>query len=152
VKDLLGDALFKKSLQAFMDRWHGKHPIPWDFFNTMNDVSGRNLDWFWNNWYFSNGYIDIALKSVAKSAGGYTIVLDNVGGMAAPVSLRAEYSDGSAEIVHETPAIWAANQARSTVRLATRKTLAAVKLEHGIWMDADTTNDSWHAGGSPHTH
>ncbi|HEV2644529.1 MAG TPA: M1 family metallopeptidase, partial [Candidatus Elarobacter sp.] len=42
VKDLLGDAEFRKSLHAFMDRWHGKHPIPWDFFNTFNDVSGKN--------------------------------------------------------------------------------------------------------------
>ena len=59
-----------------MERWHGKHPIPWDFFNTMNDVSGKNLNWFWNSWFFTNSYIDLAVKSVAKSAGGYSVVLD----------------------------------------------------------------------------
>ena len=42
VKDLLGDDLFKKCLQGFMDRWHGKHPIPWDFFNSFNNISGKN--------------------------------------------------------------------------------------------------------------
>ena len=41
MKDLLGDAEFKKCLHAYMDRWHGKHPIPWDFFNTFNDVTGQ---------------------------------------------------------------------------------------------------------------
>ncbi|MEP6712449.1 MAG: M1 family metallopeptidase, partial [Ferruginibacter sp.] len=60
VKDLLGDDLFKKCLLAFMDRWHGKHPIPWDFFYSFNDVSGKNLNWFWDSWYFSHGYIDLA--------------------------------------------------------------------------------------------
>lgn len=147
-KDLLGDALFKKSLLAFMDRWHGKHPIPWDFFYTMNDVSGRNLNWFWNSWYFSNGYIDLSVKSVAKSAGGYSVTLGNIGGMAAPVDLMLGYSDGSTQRVHETPAIWEANLSQSTVRLTTRRTLASVKLAHGIWMDADTTNDVWSAGSA----
>jgi len=148
VKDLLGDALFRKSLHAFMDRWHGKHPIPWDFFNTMNDVSGKNLDWFWNAWYFSNGYIDIAVKSVAKTAGGYDVALQNVGGMPAPVDLRVTYGDGSADSVHETPAIWAANGERATVRLATHKTVASIALGHEIWLDADTTNDTWRARAS----
>ena len=56
LKDLLGDALFKKCLHAYMNRWNGKHPLPWDFFNTFNNVSGKNLDWFWNNWFFSTDY------------------------------------------------------------------------------------------------
>jgi len=144
-KDLLGDALFRKSLHAFMDRWHGKHPIPWDFFNTMNGVSGRNLNWFWNDWYFSNGYIDIAVKGVVKTTGGYEVVLENIGGMPAPVDLRVTYGDGSADIVHETPTIWAANNERATVKVATRKTIETLTLGHGIWMDADTTNDEWRA-------
>jgi hypothetical protein len=49
VKDLLGDDEFKKCLHAFMDRWHGKHPIPWDMFDTFNDVAGKNLNWFWTS-------------------------------------------------------------------------------------------------------
>ena len=53
LKDMLGDAAFRKALHAFIDRWHGKHPIPWDMFNTFNDVTGQNLNWFWNKWYFT---------------------------------------------------------------------------------------------------
>jgi aminopeptidase N len=58
LKDMLGDELFKKALHGYMDRWHGKHPIPWDYFNSMSNVSGKNLTWFFNNWFFSNGYND----------------------------------------------------------------------------------------------
>ncbi|HEY4336942.1 MAG TPA: M1 family metallopeptidase, partial [Puia sp.] len=61
VKDLLGDDLFKKCLHTYMDRWHGKHPIPWDFFYSFNDASGKDLNWFWKNWFFSYNYLDLAI-------------------------------------------------------------------------------------------
>jgi hypothetical protein len=143
LKDLLGDQAWGNSLHAFMDRWHGKHPIPWDYFNTVNDVTGRNLNWFWNAWFFSNSYIDLALTSVTKSGNGYTVVIDNVGGMPVPVDLEAHYGDGSSEVFHETPAIWESNLRRATVEIATRKPLQSLLLNGGIWVDADSTNNRW---------
>jgi aminopeptidase N len=145
VKDLLGDATFKKSLHAYMNRWHGKHPIPWDFFNSFNDVSGRNLNWFWHNWFFTNSYIDLAVGGVRKTGSGYSVVIDNIGGMAAPVDLRVRYGDGTTDSIHETPAIWEANQRRATVAVPTRKTLQSLVLDGGIWVDADSTNNRWTA-------
>lgn len=47
LKDLLGDEKFFKALHEFMNQWNGKHPMPYDFFNTINQVSEQNLDWFW---------------------------------------------------------------------------------------------------------
>ena len=143
VKDLLGDAKFRTCLHAFMDRWHGKHPMPWDFFNTFNDVAGTNLNWFWSNWFFSNGYIDLAVDRVSKTDDGYAVLIDNVGGMAAPVDLRLTYRDGSHQTVHETPAMWEADQQHARVTIATRKALQSIGLDGGIFMDADTTNNQW---------
>ncbi|MEP7326590.1 MAG: M1 family metallopeptidase [Gemmatimonadota bacterium] len=143
VKDLLGDEVFGKSLREFISRWHGKHPIPWDFFNTMNDATGKDLNWFWRNWFFSNNYIDLALGDVVKTAAGYTVTINNIGGMAAPVDFLIKYSDGSADTLHQTPAIWAANQMEAKVSLPTRKTIQSLTLDGGIWMDADTTNNGW---------
>ncbi len=143
MKDLLGDSLFARCLHAYMDRWHGKHPIPWDFFYTFDDVSGRRLDWFWRNWFFSNNYIDLALDRVRRARRGYAITIRNVGGMAAPVNVVMHYTDGSTDSVHETPAIWRANQSRATVTIATRKTASAVKLDGGIWMDANPADNQW---------
>ena len=143
MKDLVGDVTFKKCLHAFMDRWHGKHPIPWDFFNTFNDVAGENLNWFWQAWYFSNNYIDLAVGSVKQTSRGYAVVIDNVGGMPAPVDLHVRYSDGSTESIHETPAIWKANRKRAAVIIATRQAVQSLELDGGIWMDADSTNNRW---------
>ncbi|HET6762190.1 MAG TPA: M1 family metallopeptidase, partial [Longimicrobiaceae bacterium] len=110
LKDMLGDAEFRRALHGYMSRWNGKHPLPWDFFNSINDVTGRNLNWFWNNWFFSNHYIDLAVGSVAPSAGGYAVQVRNVGGMAAPFDLRVRYRDGTTESLHQTSALWERNQ------------------------------------------
>jgi hypothetical protein len=143
LQDLLGDAMFRKALHGFVDRWHGKHPLPWDFFNTVNDISGKDLNWFWRSWYFDNSYIDVAVAGVTKTGNGYTVALDNIGGMLPPVDLAVKYADGSSQTIHQTPAIWEANQKRATVKVATRKRIASVSLDQGsVFMDADTTNDS----------
>jgi hypothetical protein len=143
LKDVLGDAAFRTALHGFMDRWHGKHPIPWDFFNTVNDLTGRNLNWFWSNWFFANGYIDLGVGGVTKTGDGYTVVIDNVGGMPAPVDLEAHFGDGSNEVIHETSAIWEANPKRATITVPTRKSLQSLVLNSGIWVDADSTNNRW---------
>jgi hypothetical protein len=143
MKDLLGDAQFRKCLQAYMDRWHGKHPTPWDFFNTFSNVSGRNLNWFWNDWYFSNNYIDLAVASVNKARNGYSVVINNIGGMDAPVDIHVKYTNGDSATFHQTPAIWEANQQKATVTIPATRTISSLDLNGGIWMDADTTNNKW---------
>ena len=105
LKDMLGDALFKKALHEFMDRWHGKHPIPWDYFNSMNSATGQDLNWFFNNWFFTNGYIDLAVAPVT----GPAITVQNIGGFAVPFDVAVEYTDGSRETLHQSPAVWQAN-------------------------------------------
>jgi hypothetical protein len=143
MKDLLGDAEFKKCLHAFMDRWHGKHPIPWDFFNTFNNVSGRNLNWFWSNWFFSNNYVDLAIRGVTKAGRGYSVTIDNIGGLAAPFDLRVSFADGTNDTIHRTPAAWEASQRSVTVTIPTRKKVQSVEVTSGIWVDADIANNTW---------
>jgi hypothetical protein len=62
------DDLFKKGLHTYMEDWNGKHPIPWDYFNSVNTSSGKNLNWFFNNWFFTNNYIDIAVANVNSNS------------------------------------------------------------------------------------
>ena len=143
LKDMLGDTMFKNALQEFMRRWHGKHPIPWDFFNTFNNVTGQNLNWFWNGWFFSNGYIDLGVAGVDKSGDGYSVRVNNVGGMPVPFDVQATYSDGGKQTVHQTATAWAVNPKNVVVPIVTGKTLQSVTLVTGIWADADSTNNAW---------
>jgi hypothetical protein len=145
LKDMLGDETFGKALHAYMERWHGKHPIPWDFFHTFDDVAGQDLGWFWRDWYFSNGYIDLAVRGAERAGGGYTVTVENIGGLDAPFDLVLRYADGSTETLHQSSAVWQTDGKRASVPVKTTKTLASVGLEHGIWMDADESNDGWTA-------
>ncbi|HVS98649.1 MAG TPA: M1 family metallopeptidase [Puia sp.] len=148
IKDMLGDQLFGKCLRAYMDRWHGKHPVPWDFFYSFNDVSGRNLDWFWKNWFFSNNYLDIAVDKVEQNASGETVVhVRNIGGFAIPFDIVTTFNDGTNTRVHETPAVWEdhASETQITLTAAAGKKPLAIHLDNGIYVDADASNNTWHA-------
>ena len=143
LKELLGDSLFRVGLHAYIDRWHGKHPTPWDFFYTMNNATGHNLNWYWRNWFFSNNYIDVGIASVTRLRRGYQVVIENIGGMAAPVDLLLHFADGTTDTIHRTPAMWEASQLRATVQILTTKRLKSIALNGGIWIDADLKNNLW---------
>ena len=143
LKDMLGDELFKKALHTYMDNWNGKHPIPWDYFNSMSSGSGKNLNWFFNNWFFTNYYIDLALKNVTKIGTGYKFDIQNIGGFAAPFDLVIIYSDGTTGKIHQTPAVWEKDQKQTTISFKNNKTIKSAKIDGGIFMDADETNNGW---------
>lgn len=90
---LLGKDLFTKCLAAYMNDWKHKHPTPYDFMNTFNRVSGKDLNWFWKQWYFDWGYMDLALTDYSNG----TVTVENLGGrpMAANlIDLRFERRRG----------------------------------------------------------
>ncbi|OMQ11910.1 M1 family metallopeptidase [[Flexibacter] sp. ATCC 35103] len=138
LKDLLGDDLFKKSLHAYMDNWNGKHPIPWDYFNSINTASGKNLNWFFNNWFFTNNYIDLSVKSVTKNV----VSVENVGGFAIPFDVVVTYSDKTKEIIHQTPAVWQTNQKLVSIAIKNNKRIELITIDGGIFMDATPENNT----------
>jgi len=143
LKDMLGDDQFRKCLHGFMDRWHGKHPIPWDMFNSFSDINGKDLSWYWNNWFFTNNYMDVAAEKLEQAAPGYKLTVKNIGGFAIPLDIMIEYSDGSSETIHKTAAIWEKDQQSATISIPTAKKISYLKLDGGIFVDADTKNNSW---------
>lgn len=143
LKDMLGDELFKKALHGFMDRWNGKHPIPWDMFNSFSNLSGKNLDWYFNNWFMTTHYMDIAVDKFTPNAGGYALSIKNIGGYAMPTDIIIEYSDSTKETIHQTAGIWEKNQQTAIVNIKTKKKITWLKLDGGIYMDADDKNNTW---------
>lgn len=141
LKDLLGDELFKKALHDYMDTWNGKHPIPWDYFNSFNTSTAKNLNWFFNNWFFTNHYLDIAVKNV--SADNKTITVENIGGFAIPFDVIITYADNSKATLHQTPAIWEKNQKTAKIILKSSKKIKEIQLDGGIFMDATPNNNTW---------
>lgn len=61
---IMGRELFDKAFKTYSKRWAFRHPEPADFFRTMNDASGENLDWFWRGWFYGIDPVDISLDKV----------------------------------------------------------------------------------------
>src|SRR5688572_14982774 len=61
---IMGRELFDYAFKEYARRWAFKHPEPADFFRTMEDASGEDLDWFWRGWFYSTETCDISLDSI----------------------------------------------------------------------------------------
>lgn len=70
---IMGRELFDYAFKTYCERWAFKHPTPADFFRTMEDASGVDLDWFWRGWFYGIDAVDIALDSIRW----YKIDLEN---------------------------------------------------------------------------
>ncbi|GLX83368.1 M1 family metallopeptidase [Thalassotalea eurytherma] len=63
---ILGRDLFDFAFKEFSERWMFKRPTPSDFFRTMEEASGVDLDWFWRGWFYSTDHVDISIDKVYK--------------------------------------------------------------------------------------
>jgi hypothetical protein len=63
---ILGRELFDFAFKEYAQRWKYKRPTPSDFFRTMEEASGVDLDWFWRGWFYSTDHVDISLDKISK--------------------------------------------------------------------------------------
>ena len=61
---ILGRELFDHAFKTYAQRWMFKRPTPADFFRTMEDASGVDLDWFWRGWFYGTDRVDVAIDQV----------------------------------------------------------------------------------------
>ncbi|GAB3529352.1 M1 family metallopeptidase [Pontibacter brevis] len=61
---IMGRELFDYAFKEYAKRWAFKHPMPADFFRTMEDASGVDLDWFWRGWFYTTDHTDLAITDV----------------------------------------------------------------------------------------
>ena len=63
---VLGRELFDYAFKEYSRRWMFKRPTPADFFRTMEDASGVDLDWFWRGWFYTTDHTDMAIENVRQ--------------------------------------------------------------------------------------
>ena len=143
VKDLLGDELFTKALHTYIRNWNGKHPMPYDFFNSMNAGAGRNLNWFWQRWFFDGGYPDLAIATVTKTAAGYDVLVQAKGSKPVPVDLTVTFADNSTQKLHRSIGVWETGATSVTVPIATRQAVKRVTLGSTLVPDSFPVDNLW---------
>ena len=63
---VLGRELFDFAFREYCRRWAFKRPEPADFFRSMEDASGVDLDWFWRGWFYTTRPVDVSVEKVTR--------------------------------------------------------------------------------------
>ncbi len=107
---VLGPKRFDEAFNEYIRRWAFKHPSPWDFFRTMENVGGEDLDWFWRGWVFNNWRIDQGVKDVkprnSNPDHGTLITLENLEKMPMPATVVVRESNGKEHRYQLPVEIW----------------------------------------------
>jgi aminopeptidase N len=141
---VLGQDEFQRAMREFVRRWSFKHPQPADFFRTIADVTGTDLDWFWRNWVYTTARLDQAVDSVRASGNDTTyIYLSNRGQMVLPLTLQLRFADGTSEPRDLPIEMWNLGS-RFVARLATAKQVVGVVVDPAaMYPDVDRANNRW---------
>ena len=167
---VMGQELFDHAFRTYSQRWMFKHPTPEDFFRTMEDASGVDLDWFWRGWFYTTDVTDIGLKGVKKyyttegddevvftedaSEGlgfsdkhkkyHYEITFNKPGGLVMPIIVEFTYKDGTKERKTYPAQIWRLNDQEVTKVFSSSKEIENIAIDPDLeTADVDTTNNNW---------
>ena len=145
--EILGADRFDYAFKSYIQRWAYKHPTPWDFFRTMDNVSGEDLSWFWKGWFLENYKLDQAVVSVDYlnniQADGAVVTIANLERMAMPVTMGYETVSGKKGVIKLPVEIWN-NTTTWKVKLPTTEKLVSVVIDpNKILPDMNFSNNSW---------
>lgn len=144
-ESVLGPERFDKAFRTYVDRWAFKHPTPWDFFHTMENVSGEELNWFWRGWFINKWKVDQAVKSVKPMAGGTQITVENIGQLPMPTTVLVTFKDGTSQTVKLPVEVWKRNT-EWTFQVDSAKEVTQVKLDPASRIpDINVKNNIWPA-------
>lgn len=146
-ESILGPEKFDKAFRTYIDRWAFKHPTPWDFFHTMENVSGEELNWFWRGWFINKWKIDQSVKNVKYTNGdfknGAQITIENLGQLPMPTTVQVKFKDGTTQISKIPVEVWKRNT-EWTFKINSNKEIDEVKLDpNGQIPDVNAKNNSW---------
>jgi hypothetical protein len=145
IKDMLGDEVFYKGLHHYIRTWNGKHPLPWDFFYSMNEGAGKNMNWFWKAWFFDTGFPDLGISSVSAKAAKKEIIITSKGTKPVPIDLTITYTDGSTEKLHRSIAVWEKGMKPVTLVFNANKHIQQIVLGSLYVPDVDKKDNLWMA-------
>ncbi len=129
---VIGPQRFDKAFREYIERWAFKHPTPWDFFHTMENVVGEDLSWFWRGWVINNWKLDQAVKGVEynnnKPEEGAAITILNLDQMVMPVDILIKETNGKEQRIILPVEVWQRG-AEWTFTVPTTSRVTAVVLD-----------------------
>ena len=148
-QEILGPERFDYAFRTYIQRWAFKHPTPRDFFRTMNNVAGEDLNWFYHEWFFENWLLDQAVTTVAyvnqDPAKGALITIENRGQAAMPVTAEVKETNGKTTTVRLPVEIWQRGGTWTFRYNSTTPLLQVTLNPDNILPDVNRANNIWRA-------
>jgi Peptidase family M1 domain len=137
------------ALREYIQAWAFKHPSPYDFFHSMNNSLGEDLNWFWTGFYLNSYQIDQNIKSVICKNNdckeGTLITIENLQKLPMPVELEIKEKGKDLIIIKLPVEIWQKGSTWTILYPATKE-LESVKLNpRKILPDVNLMNNFWKA-------
>jgi len=101
---VISKQVFNNVLQKYFKRFLFQHPYPEDFVRVAEEVSGFDLEWYFEHWLNETGSIDYGiseLRQIEKDGQKYAAIkLKRYGRMAMPLDIELQLKDGSVQMLH----------------------------------------------------
>jgi hypothetical protein len=144
LRSMLGEDVFYRAYQGYLQTWAFKHPKPWDFFNYFNESTGQDLDWFWQTWYYETWVLDQAIESVTPGGDGTDIIIHDAGDAPMPTHLTVKLANGNT-VEREIPvAHWLSGTRTASVTIPAGQEVVEVEIDANIeFPDIHRWNNFW---------
>ncbi|CAN1520099.1 M1_APN_like domain containing protein [Flavobacteriaceae bacterium] len=148
-EQILGKERFDAALKTYVARWAFKHPTPDDFFRTIENVAGEDLNWFWRGWFINNWRFDQAITKVKYVKNnpqlGAVISIENLEKMALPVVLDIKFKSGTVSRIKLPVEIWQKNTDWSFKSNSTEEIETITLDPDHVFPDVNSANNVWSA-------
>lgn len=149
-EQILGEERFDQAFKTYINRWAFKHPTPDDFFRTIENVAGEDLNWFWRSWYLNNWRLDQGISKVKyiknDPTKGILVTIDNLEKMPMPVTVQFKTKSGKTSVMNLPVEIWMRNSSW-TFKANVNEELESIRLDPAQKLpDFNPANNTWTAG------
>lgn len=148
-EQVLGEERFDLAFRTYIARWAFKHPTPDDFFRTIENVAGEDLNWFWRAWFINKWRLDQAVTSLKYIKNdpklGAIISIQNLEKMAMPVVLDVKTTDDKTTRVKLPVEIWQRNKEWSFKHNSTESIESITIDPDHVLPDDNGNNNVWTA-------
>jgi len=146
-EQVLGPERFDFAFRTYIEKWAYKHPTPDDFFRTIENAAGENLQWFWRGWFQNNWRLDVAVSAVKyvndDPSKGVLITIDNLEKMAMPVILEIKTVTGKTDRVKLPVEIWERNSSWTFKYPSTEELQSVTYDPDKVLPDFNPDNNTW---------
>ena len=148
-EQVIGPDRFDRAFKEYIDRWAYKHPTPYDFFRTIENVAGENLSWFWRGWFINNWRLDQSVINVEyvknNAKNGSLITVANLEKMPFPMILEIKTKSGKTFRTTLPVEIWQRNVSWTFRYPSTEEIVSVTSDPDRVLPDHNSSNNTWEA-------